>query len=112
MSASIAKTGFLVSIISYLIFFLFDLMRPGFVSRYFSIHLFLLAAVIFGICWVLQMKESKERAWLQYLTSIILGIIFSVMVWKAGGSLDEYHLLIIVIEFFVPLLILSVLRKT
>lgn len=45
---SIAYTGFIVSLVSYVVFWGADIARTGFVSRYFSVHVFLLAALVFG----------------------------------------------------------------
>ena len=47
----IARTGFYVSVVSYLVFLLADLIKPGFVSNYMSVHWFLFAAIVFAVWW-------------------------------------------------------------
>ncbi len=54
---AVARTGFLASLISYAAFWTADIARPGFVSRYFSVHVFLLAAIAFGWWWM----EAEEK---------------------------------------------------
>lgn len=47
----IFQTAFYTSLISYAVFFAAEILRPGFVSRSFSVHLILLAAIAFGVAW-------------------------------------------------------------
>lgn len=109
--AKIAKTGFLTSLISYIIFWLINAIRPGFVARYFSIHIFLLLCIIFGVWWRVSMKEYADRPIIQYLVSFLFGILFAVVTWKLGSGFQEYRLLIVLISFISPVLFLSLLRS-
>ena len=54
-SEAIARTGFVTSVISYAIFWIADIIHPGFVSDYFSVHIFLLAAIAFA-GWMLALE--------------------------------------------------------
>ena len=54
--SSIAKTGFVTALISYAVFWAADIIHPGFVSNYFSVHLFLLAALGFA-GWLLWLES-------------------------------------------------------
>ncbi len=48
---AVARTGFYASIVSYAVFWACDAIRAGFVSDYFSVHWFLLAAIVFASWW-------------------------------------------------------------
>ncbi|MFH1253213.1 MAG: hypothetical protein V1664_02675 [Candidatus Uhrbacteria bacterium] len=56
---TISRTVFLTAAISFVVFLAFDLLIPGFVSRVFSVHWFLLVALISGFCWGSVVKDSK-----------------------------------------------------
>ncbi len=55
--AGVARTGFYASLAWYAVFFAADLLRPGFVSRYFSVHWLLLLTAACGAWWA-----SRERS--------------------------------------------------
>ncbi len=108
---SIAKTGFYVSLISYSVFWLLDVVRPGFVARSFSVHLFLLAALIFGIWWAVMVKEYADRPWVQALLAIVLGFFLSVITWGAGVGFGAFRLVVVVVAFFIPLMVWRLIQK-
>lgn len=101
------QTGFIVSVTSYVIFWTVDLLSPGFVSHYFSVHLFLAGAILFGFLWSMTLKEYEERPWLHYSVAILLGILGSVIVWRFSEDLGGYRILVSAIALFTPLLILQ-----
>lgn len=98
----IAKTGFYVSLISYVCFWLLDLLRPGFVARSFSVHLFLLAALMFGVWWGMRVKEYTDRPWIQLVIAIVFGILLSVITWNLGVGIGMWRVIVTVFVFFVP----------
>lgn len=106
----IAKTGFYVSLISYVIFWLLDLLRSGFVARSFSVHLFLLAALVFGIWWAIVVKEYTERPWVQLAVALSLGILLSVITWNLGTGLGMWRLVVTVMVVGVPVVVWDVVR--
>jgi hypothetical protein len=53
------KTLFLTTLVSLIFFLILDLVWPGFVSKTFSVHWFLLAAIISGIFWGSVIKNKK-----------------------------------------------------
>ncbi len=108
--SNILKTGFFTSIISYISFWVLDLLRPGFVSRYFSIHIFLLSAIIFGFLWGNTMKQYKDRSYIQIVFGFIFGLVFSVLIWIFGKEYEELRLLVSVMGLFIPLLVIRLLR--
>ncbi|MBI5794318.1 hypothetical protein HZA87_04550 [Candidatus Uhrbacteria bacterium] len=107
---TLACTGFLVSVTSYLVFWVIDLLIPGFVSRYFSVHVFLLAALVFGTLWSHGLKQYEERAWMHRVVALLFGILGSVIAWKAGEMLYGYRLITSVVALLTPLLILQLIK--
>jgi len=107
---TISKTGFFVSFFSYGIFFLVDLLRSGFVARFFSVHLFLIATIFFGIWWAMVLNKEKDRVIWQYIMMIFLGSILAIFTWKLGQGFAEMRLLITFLAIFIPLIILQIIR--
>jgi len=108
---TIAKTGFLVSLISYGAFWFLDILRPGFVARSFSVHLFLFGAIVFGIWWGMTMHEYANRPWLQFVMVIILGIALAVLTWTFGEGLHALRVLLAVLSACVPFIVWNLLRS-
>lgn len=108
---TICQTGFIVSVTFYVIFWTTDLLIPGFVSRYFSVHLFLAGAILFGLLWSMTLKEYEERPWLHSIVAILLGILGSVIVWKSGEDLGGYRLFVAVVALTMPSLILKLSKE-
>lgn len=108
--SNILKIGFFTSIISYVTFWVLDLIRPGFVSRYFSVHIFLLSAIIFGFLWGKIMEQYEDRSYVQIIFGFIFGLVFSVLIWVFGKEYAELRLLISVVGFFIPLLVIRLIR--
>ncbi|PJA45380.1 hypothetical protein CO174_03595 [Candidatus Uhrbacteria bacterium CG_4_9_14_3_um_filter_50_9] len=107
----IAKTGFLTSLTSYALFWLMDLLKPGFVSRYFSVHIFLLCGLVFGVWWASLIDEYTEHVWVQWLLAIVSGFPLAVLIWASTDGLGGYQLPLAIMSFFIPLLLLRVLRS-
>lgn len=111
MIERIAKTGFYVSLISYVCFWLLDVLRPGFVSRSISVHLFLFATLVFGIWWAVVVKEYTDRPWVQMLCAGAFGIILSVITWTFGEGFGAFRLIVVVTAFFIPLIFWRLIQK-
>lgn len=80
--------AFQVSFVSYLGFFLIESLGAGFVSRFYTVDLFMWAAVITGLLsaiWptiVVKHKLTVARpGWLDYLWMGVLAVSASVIVW-------------------------------
>ncbi|MBI5370099.1 hypothetical protein HZA85_02850 [Candidatus Uhrbacteria bacterium] len=108
--ATLAKTGFYVSFVAYVCFWFLDLLRPGFVSRTFSVHVFLLASLLFGIWWSLTVKEYVDRPWVQMIFIGAFGLLVSVVTWASGQGLGALRVLVTVLVFFVPLIVWNLIR--
>lgn len=106
----LAKTGFYISVVSYGMFWVLDTLRPGFVARSFSVHLFLLAALVFGVWWGIIMKEYTDRPWLQLAVAAVLGILLAVLTWNFGEGLGALRLLIAAFAVLIPVFVWQLIR--
>ncbi len=107
---TIARTGFLVSLTAYLVFLLADFARPGFVSNYMSVHWWLFAVIIFVFVWSARLEEVRDHPVVQWLVSVMAGIIAAIIVWKIGLKLEEFRILVTLIALILPMVLLGVLR--
>ncbi len=106
----VAKTGFFVSLSSYVLFWGMDLLRPGFVSRTLSVHVFLACAVLFGIWWLWYRPEPRFRPTISLLSSVLFGALLAVLVWGFGEGLGEHQLPATIIAIFLPSLVFRLIR--
>jgi len=111
----IAKTGFYISIISYFAFAFFDYLRPGFVSYVFSVHWFLLAAIIFGIIWASNLISEKNQGIIKRIiiemSKFIIGVILFVIIWREGEVFGDFRILLALIGFLIPWISMKLLRE-
>jgi hypothetical protein len=107
---TIARTGYLTSVVSYVIFWVTDLVIPGFVSRYFSVHVFLLTALVCGFVWGSRVKEYTERAWLHQGMALLFGILLSVIVWNSSEGLDGYRLVVSLMALVTPTVVYALIK--
>ncbi|OGL95872.1 hypothetical protein A2348_00480 [Candidatus Uhrbacteria bacterium RIFOXYB12_FULL_58_10] len=107
----ISRVGFFTSAISYAAFWLADIMRPGFVARYLSVHLFLLAAVVFGAWWALCVREYRDWPFPQYVIAALFGLLLAALAWNVGAGFESYRLLAVVAAAMGPALVLSLVRS-
>jgi len=108
--ATVVQTGFLVSVMSYVGFWGIDLLAPGFVSNYVSVHIFLLTALVFGVGWGTLIESYRERIGVQAFVALILGLFLSVLVWYFSEGLEAYRGLLVLVALPSPLLLLKLLR--
>lgn len=107
---AIARTGFLMSLISYVVFWLSDVIQPGFVSRYFSIHLFLLIGLGFGVLWGKSLVQYTSHPRLQLLASLFCGALLAVLTWSLSADVGVYHFPVSLIAFFIPSALFFLIR--
>ena len=107
----IARTGFLVSLASYLVFWLTDLIQPGFVSRYFSVHIFLLAMFIFGVVWASVMKQYTDRPWVHTPVVMVFGIVLAILTWSLATELEVYRVPLVLIAFCTPSILYVLIKN-
>lgn len=99
----VIKTAFFVSLYSYGIFLLADYVRPGFVSYVFSVHLFLIPILVFGI-WLafLGDEESELSKGAKVFSRIIFSLILFVVIWREGSVFGDLRLVVAAVGFIVP----------
>jgi hypothetical protein len=83
----LARTIFFTSLVSYVAFWIVDAVRPGFVSRYLSVHLFLLVSIFSGVWWSIEVPSLKERPWISFLICGFFSLVFAVWCWKVDLDL-------------------------
>lgn len=108
---TISRTGFFTSIVSYAAFWFLDLARPGFVARYLSVHIFLLASIVFGIAWTLCVRQYRDWPFPQYVVAGLFGILGAWAAWEFGGGFESYRLLVVAAAAITPAVVLSVVRS-
>lgn len=106
----IARTGFLVCLASYLFFWLLDLWHPGFVARYFSVHIFLLGVIVFGMWWASVVDRFVDHQRIQWSLSALFGILLSVIIWKLGTTFGVGRGIVSLMALFVPMLVLRLVK--
>jgi hypothetical protein len=106
----ISRVGFFTSAASYVAFWLADAVRPGFVARYVSVHLFLLAAVAFGAWWALVVRSYRDRPFAQYALAALLGAISASIAWNLGDGFEEYRFLAVIAALAIPAVVVGVVR--
>lgn len=99
----LAKTTFVVSFLTYLLFGVAEYLRPGFVSHVFSLHVFLPLIFGSGILWGAYLPEKRRS-----LTGIVLigviSCIFALIVWREGEIFGDLRLLLSLATLFLPIL--------
>src|SRR3990167_5403038 len=93
----VARSGFFMSLISYDVFLFLDFVRPGFVSRAFSVHIFLVATLIFAVWWSRFNPQGRSKTFRQSLLAAIFAILAGVLTWNLTASLDDLRGLFFVI---------------
>jgi hypothetical protein len=105
------KIGFYTSLISYIVFLLAELVKPGFVTNYMSVHWFLLTTILFAVWWGSLVKAKRSNKHVSFAVSIFLGLVLAVLVWQYGTDLAEFRILSSILALFLPPIVLGVLRS-
>lgn len=89
----ILSFAFQVSLVSFLGFYLVESLRAGFIANFFSINIFLWAAIITGVLstvWPMVVPEAKvERkpTWKDYMWMVLLALGTVALVWYKVSSI-------------------------
>ncbi|EKD67451.1 MAG: hypothetical protein ACD_48C00395G0001 [uncultured bacterium] len=108
--AAVARTGFIVSLTSYSLFWLCDILRPGFVARFFSVHLFLLGVILFGIWWGATVEEYTDLPRVQHIFLFLSGIFAAAITWNLGDVFGGWRFLVSVVALVAPVLVLRLVK--
>lgn len=108
--ASIARTGFMMSLASYVLFWGLDILRPGFVARFFSVHIFLIGVIVFGVWWGSVVEEYMDRPVLQHMLLFVCGVFAAVLTWNLGSVFGGWRVMISFISLMLPVLVLRLVK--
>jgi len=111
VSETLARTFFLTSTISFFVFLGLDLLRPGFVSDTFSVHWFLLIAIVSGVWWGSVVKELKEKSFFQILSAFIFSLVGVCITWQFRADLSDFLVLLLPLVLVVPFVVLLLVRS-
>lgn len=110
----IARTGYIVSFVSYVVFLTLDWVRPGFVANVFSPHLFLLSAMVFGILWARHISPRPSSLFPPFFFFIFLlpfSFLLAVFAWVEGRPFGDWRILVTLVAFAVPWIVTHSLRS-
>jgi hypothetical protein len=107
----VLRTVFLTSLISFLVFLTLDLLRPGFVSRTISVHVFLAVAVVSGFFWSHLVKRVEEGKWPVSLFALIFGLAGIFVSWNFRADLSDYLVVVLPLAAIVPFLVIYLLHE-
>ncbi len=107
---TIARTLFLTSVVSFVVFLAADLLRPGFVSRYLSVHWFLGVAILAGLWWAREVKEPNAHAIVQGCVASLCSIAGIAAVWSLHQAFGEYVLVAMILAGLLPFILWRLLR--
>lgn len=102
MKDLIIKTAFLTSFVSYGFFLLCEYLRPGFVSYVFSVHLFIIPIIIFGVWWSVVTKEQSDRSLIWIGFKIFVGLLLMIILWREGAVFGDMRIFICLIGLALP----------
>ncbi len=107
-------TAFWTALASYVIFAFVDFWRPGFVSYNFSVHWFLAVAIISGVLSVMLPSSSRfkpaDRRFAPTAFAIFIGLLLSMMVWRAGEPFGDWRIFLSLAALFGPVVMLRLLK--
>ncbi|MBI2473088.1 hypothetical protein HYV70_00845 [Candidatus Uhrbacteria bacterium] len=101
----LVRTGFLTSLLFYILFWFTDFLIPGFVSRYFSVHLFLLTALVCGLLWSHVIDTYRQHPQWRRFIVFSLGFMFALLTWKFTSGLGFERFFLVMVVFFTPTLL-------
>lgn len=106
----IAHTGFVTSIASYLFFWGLEILRPGFVARFFSVHIFLLFTIGFALWWSHTLETYTDHRTAQWWIAVFLGVFLSVLAWQTLSVFELGRGVVSLVVLFVPVLVLRLIK--
>lgn len=87
LTKEIISEIFKVSLISYLIFYLIESFKAGFIADYFNLNILLIITILSGVFTVLFKKEEESKKEVQkirkrdYIFIIILGVVATGLIY-------------------------------
>ena len=82
---------------------------PGFVSQVFPLYLVLVLAVACGVGAMLSRSSTTGLPRRSELLALVIGIVFSVLVFKAADALGAFRLVLAIVVLVLPNFLLKAL---
>lgn len=114
LTKEIISEIFKISLISYLVFYLIESFKTGFITDYFELNILLIITILTGIFTVLFKKEADEKKEKQiirpkdYIFIIILGLVAAGIIYYKIKGLGWLSYVISVISGVI-IILLSIL---
>ena len=106
------KSAFVISLATYVLLIMFEVVQPGLVSNYFSAHwLLLISLLLFVVMFARDYDIGSHKA-LEWVVVSILALIFAVATWSMGRPLEELRILITLIAATLPFCLFSSLKHS
>lgn len=86
-SHTLLLTVFQASVWSYVVFWLADAIRPGFVARTFSVHIFGALALLSGLVLASSPTERRVHRLTRVLVPVMSALVGLVFFWQIGQGL-------------------------
>lgn len=101
MNERLTRTAFYTALIGYLLFALLEYAVPGFVSFNFSVHLFGLFVLLFGVAWA-GLANRAESSTIGTVLAGFTGVVMAVVVWQEGEAYGDFRPLLALGVLFLP----------
>ena len=108
----LAKTGFLASLAAYAVFWFTEFFVPGFVSHFFSVHDFLLSALVCSFVWTSSMRTYVPHSSVRRLLLAIFGIGLAVLTFHFTKELGVERFFLVVVACFMPVFLSMFINET
>jgi len=113
MKERLFTTAFITSVISYGVFGFADYIRQGFVSTVFSLHWFLLVAVVFGTgLLLLPPVEQRKRKFVRATLRTVVSMFLFLLIFREGDVFGDLRGLLALVGAMAPWVINASLRAT
>jgi len=110
LTQEIIKEIFKISLISYLLFYLVENFKAGFISDYFNLNILLIITIISGVLTVGGKKEVEEREKYSikirdYIFIVILGLVAAGLIFYSIKEIGKLAYLISTVSGVIIMLI-------
>lgn len=102
MISTYLKSAFLISFITYLLLFLAEAIRPGFVSYHFSAHWVLGITLLLFVGMLLRKEQLAVSPYVALAMVFLLGLIFAMVTWKLMGDFRGMRVLLTLVAVCLP----------
>jgi len=105
------SSAFKISLTTYLLLILAEVLQPGFVSNYFSAHWLLLIVVLLFLSLIYRGERLVFRSGVAWGLTLVVAVIACVVTWRLGAPLQELRSLMSLVAFVLPFVLKGTLEK-